>query len=52
MAVESEKFTALADEFALVAETAAEAGAAGSALPQGVRSARPGHRVARGARSA
>jgi pimeloyl-ACP methyl ester carboxylesterase len=34
MAVESEKFTELADEFALVAETAAEAGAAGGTLPK------------------
>jgi pimeloyl-ACP methyl ester carboxylesterase len=38
MAVESEKFTALADEFALVAETAAEAGVTGSALPKVRRS--------------
>jgi pimeloyl-ACP methyl ester carboxylesterase len=34
MAVESEEFTELGDEFALVAQTAAEAGAAGGALPR------------------
>lgn len=38
MAVESESFTELTDEFALVAETAAEAGVAGDALPQVRRS--------------
>jgi pimeloyl-ACP methyl ester carboxylesterase len=34
MAVESEEFTELGDEFALVAQTAAEAGAAGGGLPR------------------
>jgi pimeloyl-ACP methyl ester carboxylesterase len=34
MAVESEEFTELGDEFALVAQTAAEVGAAGSQLPR------------------
>ena len=38
MAVESESFTELADEFALVAETAAEAGVAADALPRVRRS--------------
>lgn len=38
MAVESESFTELTDEFALVAETAAEAGVAGDALPRVRRS--------------
>jgi len=38
MAVESEEFTELADEFALAAQTAAEAGPAGGALPRVRRS--------------
>lgn len=38
MAVESESFTELTDEFALVAETAAEAGVAADALPRVRRS--------------
>jgi pimeloyl-ACP methyl ester carboxylesterase len=37
MAVESEEFTELGDEFGLVAETAAEAGAAGDPLPKARR---------------
>lgn len=34
MAVESEEFAELGDEFALIAETAAEAGTSGSELPR------------------